>query len=165
VTNRGLGLMLRSIIGRSPGLKADSFQARWIDLEDNLVAVQGQRDAVSRSSQVGERKEQVRLRLENDAALFEELLEGVAAQHPLRHRSRHQIPACGLIADRDREAVGILQAVLSGGGSAAGSEDPHQLKPRIGLHDEGRGTGRTHSSTKAGRDDVDEREGIGVVHK
>ena len=134
-------------------------------LQDDLVAVQGQRDAVSHSSQVGEREEQVRLRLENDATLFEELLEGVATQNALRHRSRHQITARGLIADRNREAVGILEAVLSGRISAAGSEDSHQLKPGVGLHDEGRGTGRTNSTTKAGRDDVDERDGIGVVHK
>ena len=134
-------------------------------LQDDLVPVQGQRDAVSRSSQVGEREEQVRLRLENDAALFQELLEGVAAQHTLRHRGTHQIPARGLIADRDREAVGVLEAVLSGGIDAARAHDPHQLKPGIGLHDQGGGNGCTNSSTKAGRDDVDEGEGIGVVHK
>ena len=120
--------------------------------------MQGQRDAVGRSSQVGEREEQVRLRLENDAALFKELLEGVAAQNALRHRSRHQIATSGLITDADGEAVGVLEAVFSGGSSAAGSHDSHQLKPRIGLHDEGRGNGCTNSSTKAGRDDVDERK-------
>ena len=127
--------------------------------------MQGQRDAVSRSGQVGEREEQVALRFKDDPALFEELLEGVAAQNALRHRSRHQIATSGLITDTDGEAVGVLEAVFSGGSSTAGSHDSHQFKPGIGLHDEGRGNGCTNSSTKAGRDDVDEREGIGVVHK
>ncbi len=127
--------------------------------------MQGQRDVVRCGGQIGEREEQVRLGFEDDATLFEELLEGVATQNSLWHRSRHQITAGGLIADRDREVVGILQAIFSGGSSAAGAKDPHQLKPGIGLHDEGRGTGRADRSTQAGRDDVDEWKGIGVVHK
>lgn len=127
--------------------------------------MQGQRDVVRCSSQIGEREEQVALGFKDDPALLEELLEGVAAQNALRHRSRHQIATSGLITDADGEVVGVLEAVFSGGSSAAGSHDSHQLKPGIGLHDEGRGTGGTNSSTKAGRDDVDEREGIGVVHK
>ena len=127
--------------------------------------MQGQRDVVGIAGQIGEREEQVALRLKDDAALFEELLEGITAQNTLRHRSRHQIPARGLIADRDREAVGILQAVLGGGILTTGSHDSHQFKPGIGLHDEGRGNGCANSTTKAGRDDVDEWEGICVVHK
>ena len=127
--------------------------------------MQGQRDAVRCGGQISEREEQVALGLEDDSALFQELLEGVAAQNSLWHRSRHQITAGGLITDRDREVVGVLKAVLSGGSIAAGSKDPHQLKPRIGLHDEGRGNGRADRSIQAGRDDVDERKGIGVVHK
>lgn len=134
-------------------------------LEDDLVPVQGQRDVVGSGGQIREREEQVGLRLENDAALFQELLEGVAAQHTLRHRGTHQIPARGLIADRDREAVGVLEAVLSRRIDATSAHDPHQLKPGVGLHDQGRGTGRAHGSTEGGGDDVDEREGIGVVHK
>jgi len=127
--------------------------------------VQGQRDVVAQTSQVHEREEQIALRLENNSTLLEELVEAVAAQNTLRHRTTHQIASSGLIADRDREAVGILQAVLSGGGIAAGPKNRHHFKPRVGLHNEGRGNGRTHSTTKAGRDDVDEGEGIGIVHK
>ncbi len=134
-------------------------------LEDDLIAVQGQRDVVGIGGQIREREEQIRLRLENDAALFQELLEGVAAKHTLRHRGTHQIPASGLIADRDREAVGVLEAVLSRRIETTSAHDPHQLKPGVGLHDQGRGTGRAHGSTEGGGDDVDEREGIGVVHK
>lgn len=134
-------------------------------LEDDLVPVQGQRDVVRRSGQIREREQQVRLGLKDDAALFEELLEGIAAQDALGHRSGHQIPARGLIADRDREAVGILEALLGGDSVLATSaEDPHQFKPGVGLHDQGRGTGRTHGSTEGGGDDVDEGEGVRVVH-
>ena len=126
--------------------------------------MQCKRDAVSRSSQVGEREEQVRLGLENDPALLEELAERIAAQYPLRDRGRHQIASSGLVADGAGEAVRVRQRILSVGSSAARTKDPHQFKPGIGLHDKGRGSGSTDSSTKAGRDDVDERKGIGVVH-
>ena len=126
--------------------------------------MQCKRDAVSRSSQVGEREEQVALRFKDDPALLEELAERIAAQYPLGNRGRHQIAASGLVADGAGEVVRVRQRVLGGGSSASGSKDSHQLKPRIGLHDEGRGSGSTNSSTKAGRDDVNERKGIGVVH-
>ena len=127
--------------------------------------MQGQRDVVGIAGQIGKREQQIALWLKNDATLFEELLEGITAQNALRHRSRHQITACGLIADGAGEVVGIRLRILGGGSSAARTKDPHQLKPGIGLHDESRGTGCTDRSTQAGRDDVDEREGIGVVHK
>jgi hypothetical protein len=60
-------------------LEANSARGRWVDLEDNLVPVQGQRDAVGRSSQIGEREEQVALRFKDDPALLEELAERIAA--------------------------------------------------------------------------------------
>ena len=120
--------------------------------------MQGQRDVVGSSSQIGEREEQIALRLKHDPTLFEELLEGVTAQNALRHRSRHQITASGLIADRDREAVGILKTVLSGRSDTTRTKDPHQFKPGIGLHDESRGTSSTDRRTQGGRDDVDEGE-------
>ena len=157
--------MLRWIMEGHRPLEANSARGRWVDLEDNFVPVQGQRDAVSRSSQVGEREEQVRLGLENDPALLEELAECIAAQYPLRDRGRHQIAAGGLIADGAGEAVRVRQRILGGGSGASRTKDPHQLKPGIGLHDKGRGTGGTDSSTQAGRDDVYERKGVGVIHK
>ena len=157
--------MLRWIIEGHRPLEANSARGRWVDLEDNFVPVQGQRDAVSRSSQVGEREEQVALGLKDDPALFQELAKRITAQNALRHRGRHQIAAGGLVADGASEAIRVRQRILGGGDSASRTKDPHQLKPGIGLHDEGRGTGSTDSSTQGRSDDVDERKGIGVIHK
>ena len=150
--------MVRWIIKSHRPLEANSSRGRWVDLEDNLIPVQGQRDAVGRSSQVGEREEQVALRFKDDPALLEELAERIAAQYPLGNRGRHQIAAGGLVADGAGEAVGVRQRILGVGSSATRTKDPHQLKPRIGLHDEGRGSGSTDSSTQGRSDDVNERK-------
>ena len=126
--------------------------------------MQGQRDIAGESLQVGEREEQVRLGLKHDPSLLKELTECIAAQNALRHRSGHQIAACSLVANRYAEEVGILQAVFAGSSRAAGSHDPHQLKPRIGLHDESRGSGGTNDVGKRSRYGVDERKRVGVIH-
>ena len=116
-----------------------------VGLQDHLVAVQGNRDVVRVRREVGEREQEIALRLENNSALLQELVEGIAAQNALRHRGTHQVTASGLVADLEREAVGADQRVLGRRSSTTSAQNSHQLKPRIGLHDEGRGRGRACS--------------------
>ena len=151
--------MVRGIIKSHRPLEANSARGRWVDLEDDLVPVQGQRDVVGYICQVREREQQIALRLKDDPTLFQELLECIAAHNALRHRSGHQIAASGLVADRDRERIGIEQRILGVGSSTAGSHDSHQLKPRIGLHDEGGGKGCTErTSTEYDVGEINERK-------
>ena len=134
-----------------------------VGLQDHLVAVQGNRDVVRVRRKVGEREQEIALRLENNSALLQELIEGVAAHDALRNRRTHQVTASGLVADLEREVVGRDLSILSRRNITASAQNSHQLKPGIGLHDEGRGRGGACSDGRG--DDVDEREGIGVVHK
>ena len=81
------------------------------------------------------------------------------------------VTASGLVADGASERRRSLSVHIRENGASncfcgrSSPHDSHQLKPRIGLHDEGRGNGRTNSTSKVSRDDVNERTGICVVHK